>query len=98
MGGTSFRLPCSRVVLYQVDPFGDGDLDVVDAAPVPVLGEDVTVADQLGLERPVERLPRKREVPPGGGVVVRISFATNGGNDFGVLEPFGISALLNEAW
>jgi len=29
--------------VVPLDPFGDGDLDVVDAAPGTLVGEDVTV-------------------------------------------------------
>jgi hypothetical protein len=39
-----------------LDPFGDRDLDIVDAAPMALLGEDAGVADEFGLEDGVERL------------------------------------------
>lgn len=34
--------------VIPLDPFVDNDLDIVDAAPGPLLGQDVSVADELG--------------------------------------------------
>ena len=53
-----------------VDPFGGGELDIVDALPGAVLIEAGTVADELGLVQGVEGL--------GQSVVVGVPETKNG--------------------
>lgn len=60
-----------------VDVLGDGDLEVVDVLPRPL------VADQLGLEQAVERL---REC-----IVIAVALGPDGGDDAGLGEAFGVA-------
>ena len=64
-------------VVEPVDVLGDGDLEVVDVLPRPL------VADQLGLEQRVERL--------GQSVVVGITGRADGGDRASVGEPLRVA-------
>ena len=70
-------LPVEPAEVEPVDVLGYRDLKVVDALPRSA------VADQFGLEQAVERL--------GHGVVVGISFASDGRDGAGFREAFGVS-------
>ncbi len=76
-GGTSPQAECRRRWLNPVDVGEGGQLEVVQPLPGAV------VADQLGLVQPDGRF--------GDGVVIRVAFGPDRGEDAGVGEPFAVA-------
>lgn len=68
-------VPMKAAVVEPVDPFGGGQLDLLDRAP------RLTRLDQLGLVEPVDRL--------GQSVVVTVADCADRGVDAGCGQTFG---------